>query len=144
ILALDIGTSSVRATLVDEAGTVLARSEVPTPAKHAAGGHVTLDPDTLWPVVANVILMVSRDAHVLAVGVTAQLGIILVDASGHAVSPVLLWADSRARGYAGSIARVITGKHELQTGRRPAGETTAARLLWFAEHHPELLRRSRH
>ncbi|MFV0425669.1 MAG: xylulokinase [Beutenbergiaceae bacterium] len=142
ILAIDVGTSSVRATALTVAGQVVASHTEPTPSQFQPDGKVTVDPDELWQLVATAIRHASHHQAIAAVGVTAQLGIVLVDAAHRPVAPALLWPDTRAREQSSRVADARAQIPAFQPGRRASGESTAARLLWFAEHEPQQLRRA--
>lgn len=100
ILVIDVGTSSVRASLVQDDGTVETRARRPTPPILPAPGLVEIHTAGL----GEAVLAVAREAldgggPVDAVGVTAQRASSLAwDADGHPVGNGLGWQDLRTAG----------------------------------------------
>src|SRR5436190_23523095 len=101
VLAVDAGTTGVRALLVDAAGHVVAETYRETLPAHPAPGLVEHDTDVLWTAVGGVIAEALRGrdpARVAGLGITAQRGTAVVweRASGRGVHPAISWSDARA------------------------------------------------
>jgi glycerol kinase len=100
VLALDAGTTGVRAVLLDAAGAVrsLAYREVlPT---HPAPGLVEHDLDALWTAIVHVLSTVVAKvpaASLRGLGIATQRGTAVVwdAATGRAPHPALSWQDGR-------------------------------------------------
>ncbi len=100
-VALDAGTTGVRALVVDEAGRVVAERYRETLPAHPAPGLVEHDTEALWTAVVGVLadaLGAVDVARVRGVGITTQRGAAVVweRASGRAVHPAISWSDARA------------------------------------------------
>jgi len=101
VLAVDAGTTGVRAVLVDETGRVAAERYRETLPHHPAPGLVEHDTEGLWAAVRDVVATAVADvdaARVRGLGITTQRGTALVweRASGRAVYPAISWSDARA------------------------------------------------
>src|SRR5689334_13579619 len=101
VVALDAGTTGVRALLVDEAGTVVAERYQETLPAHPAPGLVEHDTERLWAAAIRVLGAALRDvdaARVRGLGISTQRGTAVVweRASGRAVHPAISWSDARA------------------------------------------------
>jgi glycerol kinase len=101
VVALDAGTTGIRALLVDEAGNVVAERYQETLPVHPAPGLVEHDTERLWTAALRVLGEVLRDvdaARVRGLGITTQRGTAVVweRASGRAVHPAISWSDARA------------------------------------------------
>jgi len=103
LLALDLGTTSVRALLVDAGGRVLARAARPLAARFPAPGRVEQDPRELWDaslhVLRETLAQAQRDAQEIAgLGVATQRASALAwdAASGEPLAPCIGWQDGRA------------------------------------------------
>src|SRR5690349_20697871 len=98
ILALDQGTSSSRACLVDADGQILAIASRPLPISYPQPGWVEQDPEQIWQTqldAARAVLSEAGDAaaEMAAVGITNQRETTLVweRATGRAIHPAIVW-----------------------------------------------------
>jgi glycerol kinase len=101
LLALDAGTTGVRAMVLDAGGVPRAVAYQETLPHYPAPGRVEHDADQLWSAVIAVLGAVLREtggAASRAIGVTTQRGTAVVweAASGRAVHPPISWQDGRA------------------------------------------------
>jgi gluconokinase len=134
ILAVDIGSSSVRAQRFDEVAEPLDAMR----REHYGGG----DPDEIVRLVRKVIA--GRDADANAVG-TSCFGhsLLALDADGRPLTGVLGWRDSRAAGAAEWLRRrVDAAAVHARTGAHVHPSFWPAKLLWLAETEPEVFRKA--
>lgn len=104
VLALDLGTSSVRAVVYDSAGAMLASSlcDLPYKVETRDPGQVSSDPRALVRLIAKTIdgaLATARKRHValLAVGTSCYWHSLMgIDAEGRPTTELLTWADTRS------------------------------------------------
>lgn len=142
LLGLDLGTSAVKALLVDAAGRTVAEAGVPCAVDRPRPGWVEADPARWWAAVVAAVgqLPAAARAAVGAVGLSGQMhGAVLVDEAGAPVRPAILWLDGRA-------AEVLARYPALaadRTGNAPAAGMTGPTLLWLKEREPEALRAAR-
>jgi gluconokinase len=151
-LALDVGTSSVRAELYDARARVLEGIEGRTRYQMTAttDGGVEIEADQLISIVCQTIdecLTQARDllpdlgpGDISAVGYSnfwhAMLG---VDRAGNAVTPLFNWSDTRSAGF----AREYGERHgrdwiHQQTGVVPHASYYPAKILWLRATRPDL------
>jgi sugar (pentulose or hexulose) kinase len=139
VLAIDIGTSHSRAIAFSLEGTVLAHDQRPSLAEATVADHVTLDADALWrqlvPMIAGVV---AGDLTIVAVGVTAQLGMVPVDIQHLPVGDAMLWGDRRAAAEAEEMDAAEGAMFSRLSGRRLTAESVAPRLKWMSRHRPDL------
>src|SRR2546422_4349400 len=100
VVALDEGTSGVRAVLVDATGTPRAEAYREVLPAHPAPGLVEHDPEALWRAVLAVLGAVLSQVpaeRVRGLGIATQRGTALVweAATGRAAAPALSWQDGR-------------------------------------------------
>lgn len=143
ILSIDVGTSRVRARLYDVSGEAVAESWRPTATESPFAGAVELDCETLWQDVAMTAADVSRDAEVVAIGMTAQLGVVFLDADDRVVDKAQTWADTRAREEAEELDCALGRVSYETSGRRMAPELVAPRLHWLRRRRPRQFERVR-
>lgn len=102
LLAVDVGTQSVRALLFDPAGTLVARARVPIePYVAPHPGWAENDPELYWAAVGEACraLMADPAAQLDAIAglaLTTQRGtVVVVDRAGRPLRPAIVWLDQR-------------------------------------------------
>jgi xylulokinase len=133
---IDVGTSAVKAVLVEPDGRVSARSRVPLPAD-AGGERDSLD----WLDGTRAALSQLPDqerARVCSVGLTGLTpGTVLVDEAGHPTGPALTWQHSAATAEAAELAARFGDTAELLGTSLPWGPGyPPAQLAWLARRRP--------
>ncbi|MFC5805027.1 FGGY family carbohydrate kinase [Streptomyces formicae] len=123
ILALDQGTSSTKALLVDADGAVRGTAARPLSQSHPGPGRVEQDPEELWASVAGAaadLLAAHPGADIAGVALSTQRESVLAweAATGEPLSPLLSWQDRRGAAHcaqlaAGDEARKITARTGL-------------------------------
>lgn len=102
LLALDLGTTGVRALLVDAEGAVRGRAWRPLETRFPEPGRVEQDPEELWRGSVEVLRAALSEggaeaADVAGLGVVTQRATVLAwdAASGRPLAPALGWQDQR-------------------------------------------------
>ncbi|MGH8269582.1 MAG: FGGY family carbohydrate kinase, partial [Steroidobacteraceae bacterium] len=93
-LGIDIGTSSVKAVLLTEQGTLAASASAPLEVSRPAPGFSEQDPEAWWQAAVRAInaLPDTSRAKVRAVGLSGQMhGATLLDAQERPLRPAILW-----------------------------------------------------
>jgi gluconokinase len=144
ILALDVGTSSARASLYDTHAQPIAGST----AQIACAPHVTpdggaeLDAERLFANVCQTIEHVLNGSNhqMLAVAVSTFWHSLLgLDASGKPLTPVYLWLDGRSRGELTGLRQQLDEREiHARTGCVLHSTYWPARLRWLKHTEPEL------
>lgn len=150
VVALDVGTSSARAALYDEAGRQVAGGfhRIGYEPTTTRDGGVEHDPRTLLEAAAaclDVLARSHRAAAVRGVGVTTFWhGLLGFDAHDVPVTPVYMWADSRSAREA-ALLRAALDERALhaRTGCHLHPSYWPAKLRWLARERPDLVRRVR-
>lgn len=151
VLALDIGTSSVRAGLFDDAGREVkgGLASRPHTVDVTPDGGAELDPEALLGRVASAVDEVlaaagGRADGIRAVGLaTFWHGLLGADAAGKPVTPLYLWADVRASAHAARLAlRLGADAVHARTGCPVHAAFLPAKLLWVRETRPDAWRRA--
>ncbi|MGW5064290.1 FGGY family carbohydrate kinase [Streptomyces sp. NPDC004096] len=110
ILAVDQGTSSTKALLLDCAGDVVARASVPLSQTHPGPGLVEQDGLALLDSVRSAVAqcMKGRDPHAvagLALSTQRESALLWDAATGHPVAPLVSWQDQRGSERAARLER---------------------------------------
>jgi len=143
-LGIDIGTSSVKAVLVDEQDALLAQSSIPLTISRPQPLFSEQDPDSWWQATLSAVrsLPAAMRAAVRAIGLSGQMhGATLLDKSGTPLRPAILWNDGRSGPECLELERRVPLSRML-TGNIMMPGFTAPKLLWVAEHQPELFART--
>ena len=154
LLGLDIGSSSIKAALVDaRTGATLGTAHAPDTEMeiHAPQpGWAEQDPDIWW---ANCRTAVHRLFHqtgadpacVAAIGISYQMhGLVILDAAGQPVRPAIIWCDGRAVPIGEAAFRALGEDFCLKHYLNSPGNFTASKLRWVRENEPECFARIRH
>jgi xylulokinase len=143
-LGLDLGTTGVRALLIDRTGAVLGSGSAEHPLHSPAPGWMEQDPEDWWQSSSAAVQAAVADAGIApeaieAVAVSGQMhGATLLDSTGAAVRPCILWNDQRSAPQCAAITNLLgTPRLLALTGNVPLAGFTAPKLLWVREHEPE-------
>lgn len=141
-LGVDVGTSGVKALVVDGAGEVLASATSPLTMATPRPGWAEQDPESWWEGTVTAIrdVVVAADTRIEAVGLSGQMhSSVFLDAGGAVIRPALLWCDGRTTAECAEITDRAGGEDRLrQWVRNPALEGfTLPKVLWLRNHEPE-------
>ncbi|UCD28767.1 MAG: hypothetical protein JSV03_17095 [Planctomycetota bacterium] len=99
LLGLDLGTTNIKALIVDLDGKVVAQGSKPVSLRHTDDGGIEQDIEEIWQATLQSIKSAAKQidfARVRAVGISSQGGAIQVrDPSGRCIGPVISWMDNR-------------------------------------------------
>lgn len=146
-LGLDVGTSGVKAILVDARGDVIAARTTPLTMATPRPGWAEQDPEAWWDAsVASIrgVLAERPDAQVTAMGISGQMhSSVFLDREGKVIRPALLWCDGRTTAECREIVEAAGGEAQLRDWvRNPALEGfTLPKVLWLRRNEPEAFAR---
>ncbi|MDD2560613.1 MAG: FGGY family carbohydrate kinase, partial [Bacteroidales bacterium] len=148
LLGYDIGSSSVKASLVDaQSGVCLYSAFSPATEmsiKALQAGWAEQDPEDWWQnlkIVTKEILSHTgiEAASIKAIGISYQMhGLVLVDKQKKVLRPAIIWCDSRAVPYGEKAFRELGQERCLSHLLNSPGNFTAAKLAWVKENEPGL------
>jgi len=144
-LGIDLGTSSVKLLLVDEQQQVLDEQAVPLEVTRPRPLWSEQDPEAWWTATCSAAsaLRARRApemARVRALGLAGQMhGATLLDAHDRVLRPAILWNDGRSAAQCRTLEQREPRSRAI-TGNRAMPGFTAPKLLWVAEHEPEIFR----
>lgn len=151
ILALDIGTSSVRAALYDLQGNVLPKSFVKNERTLTAteDGGAEIDAHEAFAQIEKAIDDVLKKSakikgEILAVAASSFWhSLVGVNKSGNPTTKVFGWADTRSRKYVSELRKKFDeSKVHNRTGARFHSSFWTAKLLWLKKDFPEIFERT--
>lgn len=151
LLGLDIGSSSIKASLISIQNGSPVHSAV-SPEKEMEivsirPGWAEQDPETWWANVETAIRKLRSgmqwDAHAIkAIGISYQMhGLVLVDKDRNVLRPSIIWCDSRAVEIGEKAFRQIGEDRTLQHMLNSPGNFTASKLKWVQDNEPGVYRK---
>ncbi len=150
-LGIDTSTTSSKALLIDESGTVIAVASSPHTLQTPRPLWSEQDPHEWWDAVSASIRSVLEKAgiggeRIAAVGLTGQMhGLVLLDETGNVLRPAILWNDQRTQSQCDEIHQIIGKEKFIQiTGNVALTGFTAPKILWVKENEPDVYAKAKH
>lgn len=144
ILALDAGTTNVKAILVDQQGNIVARSSTPLEIQFPKDGWVEQLAAEILAAAQKAItecLEKGREHEVIALGISNQRETVVAwnRRTGQAVHPCIVWQCRRSA----SICQILRSKGldekiRVKTGLQVDPLFPATKIQWLFENHPEV------
>ncbi|HSV19341.1 MAG TPA: xylulokinase [Casimicrobiaceae bacterium] len=137
-LGIDLGTSSVKALMVDEQGAVTHEAAAPLEVARPHPQWCEQQPHDWWTatVVAVRALPAAARSAVRGIGLAGQMhGAVLLDAHDAILRPAILWNDGRSAA-ACSIFEQRAPRSRAISGNLAMPGFTAPKLIWVADHEP--------
>lgn len=149
LLGIDLGTSSVKAVVIDEAARLLGMGSGEYPINTPQPGWAEQDTESWWRASVQAVRQALEQAGpgaISAIGFSGQMhGSVLIDAHLQPVSPAIIWADQRS---APQVEQIMTriGAEQMAhfAGTAPAAGFMAPTLCWLQQHDPAQLDRARY
>ncbi len=148
LLGLDIGSSSIKAAIVDASTKQpLAVSSHPPTEMGISAPHpdwAEQDPGIWWSYAQEAITKAIHSAQIdaadiKAIGISYQMhGLVAVDRSGKTVRPSIIWCDSRAVDIGTQAAADLGMDICSQQFLNSPGNFTASKLKWVKTNEPEV------
>jgi xylulokinase len=151
LLGFDIGSSSVKVSLIDgENGICVASSFHPKQemkiTAHKAG-WAEQEPELWWKNLKLALADVLNESKVnpesiQSIGISYQMhGLVMVDKNHEVIRPSIIWCDSRAASIGDKAFAEIGGQRCLTNLLNSPGNFTASKLKWVKDNEPELYSR---
>ncbi|HEY8783387.1 MAG TPA: FGGY family carbohydrate kinase [Mucilaginibacter sp.] len=151
LLGIDIGTSSVKVSVVDaETQKVIASAQYPdeeSPIVVLQPGWAEQSPDMWWEQTQKAIELCNKAAlydpnNIAAIGIAYQMhGLVLVDKDQQVLRNSIIWCDSRAVEIGDKAFETIGEEHCLSHLLNSPGNFTASKLAWVKENEPAIYSR---
>jgi xylulokinase len=127
VAGVDVGTTAVKAVVVDDDGSVVGRARVPSRLVISAGGNLEHDAQaTWWEAPRSVLRQAIGAGRPRAVAVSAMMpSVTAVGPGGRPLSPGLLYGDGR-----------LAPSAVAATGDPTASDEMSRLCCWVAAHHP--------
>ena len=147
LLGYDIGSSSVKAALVDATTGVCVASDfypkTEAPIKALRQGWADQNPESWWTYLKEAtasILAKSKvnPSDIKAIGISYQMhGLVLLDKDDKVIRDALIWCDSRGVPYGEKAFNDLGAEKTLSHLLNSPGNFTASKLQWVKQEEPE-------
>jgi len=149
MIGVDIGTTSTKAVLFQENGTITAQADEGYPLLKSSPDAAEQDPEQILQAVINTISRVVQESGISAEQIlfvsfsSAMHSVIAVDSKGSPLTRCITWADNRSAACARVLKDELNG-HELymRTGTPIHPMSPITKLMWLRKDQPELFRRA--
>lgn len=147
-LGLDIGSSSIKAALV-EIATGKSIGVVQEPKQEMGmdapkNGWAEQSPDDWWQHACNAIIRLKKEHHIArteikGIGISYQMhGLVLVDKSGKPLRKSIIWCDSRAVEIGNKAFHDIGEETCASNLLNSPANLTASKLKWVMDNEPDI------
>jgi xylulokinase len=146
LLGLDVGTTGLKALLVDRTGKVVSEAVSEYPMSSPQPLWAEQDPEDWWQAVVRSVGQVLRKSNhprLAAIGLTGQMhGLVLLDDKGKVLRPCIMWNDQRSAPQCAAVTEQAGAKRILDlTGNPLLPGFLAPKLAWVRENEPDVFRR---
>lgn len=148
LLGIDLGTSSIKVSIVDSETQQNAGSaqfpDVESEIKSLKPGWAEQSPEMWWQHVQEAIKRAGALNHINlrdvgAIGIAYQMhGLVVVDKDQNLLRDSIIWCDSRAIPFGEKAFHTIGEQKSLSHLLNSPGNFTAAKLAWVKENEPEV------
>ncbi|WP_317129815.1 xylulokinase [Chryseobacterium mulctrae] len=146
-IGYDVGSSSIKASIVDEQGKVIAHAKYPEtemPIDSPKIGWAEQDPEQWWQNLRILTQKVIAESHIdkneiKGIGISYQMhGLVLVGKDKEVLRPSIIWCDSRAVETGDQAFNDLGEKVCMDKLLNSPGNFTASKLKWVKENEPEV------
>jgi len=144
ILAVDVGTQSLRACIVDRDLITLEKQQISYVPQVKAKNRVEIDADVLWKAFTNACVQLKHGKGMEAISFSTLCpSLVPMDADGNPLAPMILHLDRRSHRQAlWALDRIGDDRFLRIAGNLPIpGGISLTSLLWFKENEPSVYRR---
>jgi xylulokinase len=151
LLGIDIGSSSVKASLIDVgSGQSVASAQSPSEEMSMLAlqpGWAEQDPEMWWEHAVNSVKACLKKSGimpeaVLGIGIAYQMhGLVVVDKDQKALRPSIIWCDSRAVKIGDQAFHDLGSDYCLKHFLNSPGNFTASKLKWIKTNEPDIYRK---
>ncbi|MGE0772165.1 MAG: xylulokinase [Cyclobacteriaceae bacterium] len=147
LLGIDVGSSSIKAALIDiDSGETLATAQSPTTEMAMDAprpGWAEQDPNIWWHHIRQAVNACLAQAKgprpdVKGIGITYQMhGLVCIDSQHSVIRPSIIWCDSRAVAIGDKAFAELGSDYCLKHLLNSPGNFTASKLRWVLENEKE-------
>lgn len=151
ILAIDIGTSSVKVAIINLKGQLVKTFQTSYPTHYLNPNSLEQDPEDWWHAVKSGIHQILKEKQNIKIPKFSIIGIaccghsptlVCVDRQGKILRPAIIWQDSRAVKEVGYIKDRVNDKFHKPIMTSPLTPSSRiAKLLWLKNNEPDIMKK---
>jgi xylulokinase len=138
LLGVDVGTSSVKSSLIDFNGNVVHEASTSMPPVNVKGSEAEYDPEIWWMSFKSLLLKINQNIELEKIKALCVCGqgpsLVAVDKKGKPIHASLVWMDRRAI----EESKII----KQRTGDSVDPYLFEPKILWLKNHKPEIYEKS--
>lgn len=141
-LGIDVGTSGVKAVLIDETGALLGEATASLDVSRPAPGWSEQDPAEWWRATLEAVDGIAKSnpealSRARGLGLSGQMhGATLLDKDGNVLRPCILWNDVRSMAECAELEAACPDSRAI-TGNIAMPGFTAPKILWVKNNEPQ-------
>ncbi len=150
-LGIDLGTTSLKAAVLDQTGNCLARFAETHPMQRPGPGLAEQNPSDWLDLIDRCLTFLAAEGLNDRIGhgaLTSQVNThVFVDRTGHPLLPAIVWQDTRASAEAEELDSRLSDTEKIALLGAPIpidASHPLARMLWVQRHHPEIWEQTAH
>lgn len=139
-LGIDIGTSGVKAVILDDAGRIVAQATAALCVSRPRDAWSEQQPDDWWSATDAAVRQLDAGLrnHVQGIGLAGQMhGATILGADDRVLRPAILWNDGRSFTECSELESAVSDLRAI-TGNLAMPGFTAPKLLWLRRHEPAI------
>lgn len=142
-LGIDLGTSEVKAVLLEEGGTIVASASAPLDVQRPQPRWSEQSADAWWDASLSAVDKLKAQkpdalAAVKGLGLSGQMhGATLLDAADKPLRPAILWNDTRSGDECAELEARVPRLRDI-AGNLAMPGFTAPKLVWVEKHEPQI------
>ncbi len=142
-MGIDVGTSAVKALLMDDASAIVAEADMALPISNPHPYWSEQNPADWWEATLQAIDLIMKDneealSQVRAIGLSGQMhGAVVLGADDTPLRPAILWNDGRAKAECDDLEAALPGL-PLRAGVVAMSGMTAPKIMWLRKHEPDV------
>ncbi len=143
-IGIDLGTSGVKAVLMNKTGQIVATSTAPLSVSRPQALWSEQDPEDWWQATDKAMIELGQEydlSDVEALSFSGQMhGATLLDSHGEVLRPAILWNDGRSHQACLSLQQRCPDIQAI-TGNLVMPGFTAPKLVWVQQHEADIFRK---
>lgn len=148
LIGIDIGTTSVKAVMIDLSGQRVAEFSARYPTQRPAAGQVEQDPEDWLRLVRAALEQFDHHGSAVALCLTSQVNThVFTDAALNVLHPAIVWQDGRAAQAGATLDRAVSAEDKIAWLGAPIpidASHALARMAWMQAARPEIWDRTAH
>ncbi len=146
-LGIDLGTTGIKALVVDEDGKILDRFNVLLKVNVPKPAWSEQDPQEWWNGIDEILRSVSQKYKIDSIGLSGQMhSLVALDKDGNVIRPAILWNDQRSTEECKWATDRLGGEKMVisDVGNPILEGFTLGKILWIKRNEPDKFKKIRH